>query len=72
MVHKVGTDAGVWADAGIVECKVQSTGEASASRVKCKVEPMVVVILNQGVKREEAMKAVPEIVRMIWDYEISE
>ena len=51
---------------------MQSTGEASASRVKCKVEPMVVVILNQGVKREEAMKAVPEIVRMIWDYEISE
>ena len=72
VVHKVGTDAGVGADAGIVECKVQSTGEASASRVKCKVEPMVVVILNQGVKREEAMKAVPEIVRMIWDYEISE
>lgn len=52
-VHKVGTDEGVWADAGIV------LGE----------KPFVVVIMTREAKREEAQTAVPEIAKMVWEFE---
>jgi hypothetical protein len=55
VIHKVGTDTGVWADAGIIDG----------------IKPFVLVILNKGVKREEAVKFVPEITKMIWRYENS-
>jgi len=57
VVHKVGTDINVWADAGIV-FPAEPGGE-----------PFVIVILNDGVKRDEAVTTVPAIVKMIWDYE---
>ena len=53
VVHKVGSGEGVWADAGIVYAD----------------KPFVVVILNEGVKMEEAQKLVPEMTRIIWEDE---
>ena len=53
LVHKVGTDEGVWADAGIV------MGD----------NPFILVILNKDVDRDEATKLVPEITKMVWEYE---
>lgn len=61
--HKVGTDIGVWADAGIIKCRIEN-GE-------CRVEPFILVIMNDGVKRAEAMGIVPEIAKMIWTFENS-
>lgn len=60
-IHKVGTDAGVWADAGIVQCPVLSA--------QCSVKPLVIVILNKDVDMDEAKKLVPELVKLIWDFE---
>jgi hypothetical protein len=60
VVHKVGTDTGVWVDGGIIECK-------SGRVEECKTEPLVIVILNKNTKRSEAEKAVPQLVRIIWD-----
>ncbi len=53
LVHKVGTDGGVWSDAGIVMAD----------------EPFILVIMNKGVDRDEAMGLVPEITRVVWEYE---
>lgn len=53
VVHKVGTGEGVWADAGIVMTE----------------EPLVIVILNKNVDLDQAAKTVPEITKMIWEYE---
>ena len=57
LVHKVGTDEGVWSDAGIIMPK---TG---------KIEPFILVILNKDVDRDQATAVVPEITRKIWDFE---
>ncbi len=57
LVHKVGTDDGVWADAGII---LPQSG---------KIEPFILVILNKGVDRNQATNIVPEITRKIWDFE---
>lgn len=61
VVHKVGTDVGVWADAGIV----------MPAKPEQNFDPLVIVILNQGVNIEEAKEAVPQITTMIWDFELS-
>lgn len=61
IIHKVGTDAGVWADAGIIKCSILNT--------QCSFKPFILVILNDGVKRAEAEGVVPEIARKIWEYE---
>ena len=53
LVHKVGTDADVWADAGMVVTE----------------KPFVLVIMNKGVKHDEAVELVPRITRVIWEYE---
>lgn len=53
LVHKVGTDENVWIDSGIIESE----------------KPFVLVILNTGVDLEAAKKAVPEVTKMIWEYE---
>jgi len=53
LVHKVGTDAGVWIDSGIIMGK----------------NPFILVILNEGVDRDEAQKLVPEITRRVWELE---
>jgi hypothetical protein len=58
--HKVGTDAGVWSDVGIVEPVNMP-----------KVQPFIVAVLNQEVKRSEAAGLVPEIVKRIWKYEVN-
>ena len=52
-VHKVGTGDGVWADAGIVMAD----------------KPFILVIMNEGVDMDEAKKTVPEIAKLIWDFE---
>lgn len=52
-IHKVGTDAGVWEDAGIVVAN----------------KPFVLVIMNEKVDMDEAKKLVPELTKLIWDYE---
>lgn len=61
VIHKVGTDTGVWADSGIVKCRIGNN--------ECKNKPFVLVILNNGVKRDEAAGLVPEITRLIWNFE---
>ncbi len=53
VVHKVGTGEGIWADAGIVMAE----------------EPLIIVILNKDVDPDQAGKTVPEITKMIWEYE---
>lgn len=55
LVHKVGTDEGVWSDCGIV------LGE----------RPYVIVIMTSKTPREEAAAMVPELSRMIWEFENS-
>ena len=50
VIHKVGTEADEWADAGIVMGK----------------QPFIVVILNQKVNLAEATKLVPQLVKTIW------
>ena len=62
VIHKVGTGAGVWADGGVIECK-------SVRVEECKFDPFVLVVLNKETKRDEALSAVPELVRKIWAYE---
>jgi len=57
IVHKVGTDADVWADSGII--MPQTT------------KPLIITILNEGVKRAEAEQMVPELTRRIWEFETS-
>jgi hypothetical protein len=61
LIHKVGTDEGVWADAGIVQCSVFSA--------QCPIKPYILVILNKDTKREEAEKTVPEIAEIIVNFE---
>ncbi len=61
-VHKVGTDDGVWSDSGIIQCSVLSA--------QCSVKPFILVILTKDTNREEAEKIVPEITRIIWEYEV--
>ena len=51
LIHKVGTDAGIWADSGIV------LGN----------KPFVLVIMNKEVDQEEAVKLVPEITKLAWN-----
>ena len=51
VVHKVGSDAQVWADSGIVDNK------------------LIITILNSDASLEEAKILVPEVAKMIWDYE---
>ncbi len=60
IIHKVGTDAGVWADAGIII----PTGSLD-------LEPFIVVVLNQDVVRAEAQTIVPDMVSRIWKFEKS-
>lgn len=52
-VHKVGTDVGIWSDSGIVFAP----------------KPFVLVILTKDSDRDQAQKTVPEITKIIWDYE---
>ncbi|MDP1743701.1 MAG: serine hydrolase, partial [Candidatus Amesbacteria bacterium] len=61
LIHKVGTDEGVWTDAGIIQCPVLSA--------QCSVKPYILVILNKDTNREEAEKTVPEIAELIVNYE---
>ncbi len=53
LVHKVGTDSDIWADAGIV------MGD----------KPFVLVILNREVKQDEAKTLVPALTKTIWEFE---
>jgi beta-lactamase class A len=57
LVHKVGTDADIWSDAGVI---IPKSG---------KIEPFILVILDKGVDRNEAANLVPEITRRVWDFE---
>ena len=61
VLHKVGTDVNVWADAGIIQCSVLSA--------QCSTKPFILVILNEGVDMDEAKKLVPELTKLIWDFE---
>lgn len=61
LIHKVGTDSDVWADAGIVQCPMIN--------VQCPIKPYILVILNKEIKRDEAEKTVPEISEIIANYE---
>ncbi len=61
LIHKVGTDEGVWADSGIIKCQM--------TNVKCQIQPYILVILNKDTKRDEAEKTVPEIAEIIVNYE---
>jgi len=62
IVHKVGTLADVWSDAGVVECEGGRGGE-------CEWEPYVIVILNEGVLRAEATALVPWISQRVWEHQ---
>lgn len=61
--HKVGTDIDIWADTGIVSCKL--------SVARCKAKPFVMVIMNREVKRSEAVEIVPGMAKLIWEFENS-
>ncbi len=60
-IHKVGTGDGVWADGGIIQCSI--------SNIQCSIKPLVIVILNKDVDTDGAKKLVPELTKLIWDYE---
>lgn len=53
LVHKVGSGEGIWVDSGIVLAD----------------KPFILVILNKDVDADEAKKLVPELSKLIWDYE---
>ena len=57
VVHKVGTLAGVYEDAAIIRCKKDI--------LDCGISPLVLVILNKEIIREEAEKFVPELTKFI-------
>lgn len=57
VVHKVGTLAGVFEDAGIIRCKKDN--------IDCGITPFVLVLLNKEVSREQAEKFVPELTNFI-------
>jgi hypothetical protein len=59
MGHKVGTDADVWADAGIIKCEINNP--------QCTNKPFI--IMNKEVKRAEATGIVPKIAKLIWEFE---
>ncbi len=61
VLHKVGTGDNVWGDAGIIQCSVLSA--------QCSTKPFILVILNEGVDMDEAKKLVPELTKLIWDFE---
>jgi hypothetical protein len=61
IIHKVGTDVDVWSDSGILIDQDENTEE--------KIGPIIVVILNKEVDLDEAGKAVPEITKLIWEFE---
>jgi len=64
VMHKVGTGDRVWADAGIVMPQIPNPNSQIPS-----FEPLVIVILNKDVDPDQAGKTVPEITKMIWEYE---
>lgn len=66
VVHKVGTGDGVWADSGIVIPQESSTESQISNNNQA---PIIITVLNEGVKRAEAEVLVPELVRMIWEFE---
>jgi beta-lactamase class A len=53
LVHKVGTDADIWADAGIILTD----------------DPFVLVIMNKEARMDEAKKLVVELTKKVWEYE---
>ncbi|KKT32582.1 MAG: Beta-lactamase [Candidatus Moranbacteria bacterium GW2011_GWF2_44_10] len=53
VIHKVGTDLDIWSDAGIVMAE----------------KPFILVIMNEGVDIDRAKKLVPELTKLIWDFE---
>ena len=55
LVHKVGTDINVWNDSGVITNS----------------KPFVLVILNKDVDLAEAKVTVPEVTKIVWDYESS-
>lgn len=58
VAHKVGTEIGVFADAGIVFPSV-SGGEPS--------EPFILVIMSKEAKEKEAKEIIPKITKIIWE-----
>ena len=67
-VHKVGTGDGVWADGGITQCSMSNVPTMPVGR-QCSIKPLVIVILNKDIDADEAKKLVPELTKLIWDYE---
>lgn len=53
--HKVGTDSGVYADAGIIFSR----------------NPYVLVIMTEGAFEKEALEVVPKMTKIIWEHENS-
>ena len=53
VLHKVGSDAGIWADSGIVMAE----------------KPFILVIMNKDVDLDQAKTLVPDLVKTIWDFE---
>lgn len=53
VLHKVGSDAGIWADSGIVMAP----------------KPFILVIMNKDVNQDQAKTLVPQITKTIWDFE---
>jgi len=62
LVHKVGTDTTVWNDSGVIIPKITND--------KLQItKPFILVILNKDVDLAEAKVTVPEVTKLIWDYE---
>ncbi|MGB9911632.1 MAG: serine hydrolase [Microgenomates group bacterium] len=56
VVHKIGTEIGVFSDAGIV--------------FPPKGEPFVLVIMSKEAKETEAKEVLPKIAKAVWDFEM--
>lgn len=55
-IHKVGSGDGVWADGGIIQYSNS---------------PFILVILNKEIDQNLAKDVVPEMAKMVWDFESS-
>jgi hypothetical protein len=65
LIHKIGTDDGVWADSGIIQCLAAVAGGVS----NCQIRPYIIVILNKETNRQQAQKTVPKIAEIIMSHE---
>ena len=53
VAHKIGTEIGSFSDAGIVFAE----------------RPFILVIMSKAARESEALKVLPEIAKVVWEFE---